>query len=328
MIPTMSSGIMNSGKPLADLAQEYQFSVSTKDFPNLGESSYFFNAERFASQYESPNPLCFWMEVKGEPQARFVGFQNDGNLISPYRATFGSIELNEALAPEYLEAFIAEIISWCQENGLQEIQLKSWPACYDAHKSALLTHALVANGFEISQTDLNQHLVVDESPFWEGLHSSSKNKLNKAKKAGFSFQRLEVDRLDEAYALIKGCRDLKGYPTTMSYSAIAEMFQKFPEDYYLFGLMDGERLVACSVSIRINASILYNFYLADHLDYRSYSPLVMLHDELYAWCQGQGISIMDLGISTDQSVLNSSLHVFKRRLGCETSLKFSFNKTI
>ena len=97
-----------------------------------------------------------------------------------------------------------------------------------------------------------------------------------------------------------------------------------PEHYLLFGVYDESKLIAASVSVRISRQIMYNFYHADDINYRSSSPVAMLVDGVYKYCQQNNFNILDLGISSVQGLLNQGLFDFKDNLGCETSNKCTY----
>ncbi len=97
----------------------------------------------------------------------------------------------------------------------------------------------------------------------------------------------------------------------MTFEKLKEMFEVLPQHYFLFGVYDKDTLIAAAVSIRVTDSILYNFYHGDRMAYRSYSPIVMLLDGIYKFCQVKSFSYLDLGTSSVEGEPNEGLFNFK-----------------
>ena len=82
------------------------------------------------------------------------------------------------------------------------------------------------------------------------------------------------------------------------------------------------------VSVRINKSILYNFYMDHDAPYNKLSPALMLMEGLFKFCEEQSIDLLDLGTSSLDGKPNFSLLAFKLRTGAFPSLKLRFEKIL
>ncbi|MCF2516642.1 GNAT family N-acetyltransferase [Dyadobacter sp. CY351] len=106
------------------------------------------------------------------------------------------------------------------------------------------------------------------------------------------------------------------------------MRHKFPEAYQIFKVVDQEKIIALTMTVRVNDHILYNFLCGDLPEYRVYSPVVMLMDRVYQHCQRENIRILDLGISLDgNGVHKPSLSRFKKNIGGKECLKMTYEIT-
>ena len=95
----------------------------------------------------------------------------------------------------------------------------------------------------------------------------------------------------------------------------------------IFCVKDRENIACLTLTVRVNEGILYNFCPADNLDYRTYSPSVMLTEGLYEFSQRSGIGVLDLGISVDaDGNLKPTLVRFKENLGGVVSEKWTFKR--
>jgi len=74
--------------------------------------------------------------------------------------------------------------------------------------------------------------------------------------------------------------------------------------------------------------VLYNFYHDHSGDYDHLSPVVLLNEGLYNFCQRNKIGLLDLGTSNIDDKVNESLLAFKLHLGAQPSRKLTFFKTL
>ncbi|MBC8110942.1 MAG: hypothetical protein H7Y04_07785 [Verrucomicrobia bacterium] len=289
---------------------------------------YLFNESFHLLSQPCPDKLTFHSLENELFVARLSVFLENQKAFSPYRGTFGSVEIAKSLSDKNLYFFLTEIEKILQKKGIKEIFIKHYPFCYAPENSERITVCLLDSGYEVSQTDLNQHLIISEQAFENRLHTSEKRRLNKTIKAGFIFDIWERPDLQEVYDFIRQARERKGFPISLTFADFERLFVLFPEQHLVFTVRQAEKLAALTVCIRINEKILYNFYPADQADFLAFSPSVLLTQGIYDYCQQKNFQILDLGISTDKSVPNEGLLRFKKNLGAETSLKLSFYKKI
>lgn len=293
--------------------------TQVKQLPEL-KGGYIFNTPDFQS-LKSGDHLNYVLNEDGELVARVWFNIKDNIAASGHQATFGSIDFNNPLPIESIKYFVKTVLDELTLNGVKNVIIKHWPQIYypEPYQSVFMEL-----GFKLDEKNVNQHLLVNEDDFILRIKKNEKKKLTQAINKGYEFRILNSKDLQEAYKLIEETRQRKGYPVSMSYQDLYRSMEAMPDKYLLFGLFDGERLIAASVSIRISDGILYNFYHADDYSYRSTSPLVMLVGKIYEYCQEKSIDILDLGISSEKGILNEGLFKFKRNLGCEMSDKNTY----
>lgn len=308
---------------------------------------YFISSEEPLLQNLSFDPFLFneakfLLNSAGNKRKYFYIINKDRNLIigrmnvavaensgySPYKAPFGGIEFEDGLKPDVLREFLHFIEQDCENYDIALLNLKLYPEVYSKENTAILVNALISSGYKLQFAEVNQHIEVNDEPYINRVNYAEKKRIKKCIKAGFKFDLLEIDELAQGYNLIKETRDRKGYPTSMTFQELENIMLKFPENYLFFSVKDGENIIALSISILINNKILYNFYHAHDEDYDTYSPIVLVVQGVYDYCQSHNIKILDLGISTDRNILNEGLYRFKKNLGAETSLKYSFKKDL
>jgi lipid II:glycine glycyltransferase (peptidoglycan interpeptide bridge formation enzyme) len=114
----------------------------------------------------------------------------------------------------------------------------------------------------------------------------------------------------------------------MTLNELKKAFEQFPEHYVLFAVLHEGRLAAASIAIKIKENILYNFYSAHPNDYNHLSPVVMLIEGMYEFCQQNNVNLLDLGTSALEGKPNFSLLDFKLRLGAKPYAKLTFEKNL
>ena len=259
-------------------------------------------------------------------EAAFHIFIENDQALSPCQAPFGGLEFQAGLRLEVLQFFWENVEAFLQTQHLKSLKIKAYPVCYQPENAQILHYLLLQNGFQITAHDLNYHLPIRETPFLSHLHHSEKRRLQKCHQRGYRFEQWAAPDFAWVHRFIQQNRDRKGYPTSLSAQGLQSLYQQFPDHFRLFVVKDQERIIALATGIKVSKAILYYFLPADDAAYLADSPMVQLLEGMYQYGQQQGYSILDLGISTEQSQPNYGLINFKKNLGAETSLKWTFVK--
>ncbi|SDL04380.1 Acetyltransferase (GNAT) domain-containing protein [Catalinimonas alkaloidigena] len=245
---------------------------------------------------------------------------------SPWRATFGGPQFVATLPPPRLAELLQQGDALARHEKLRALVIRTFPAFYDPAGHALLTHALLQHGYALEATDLTYFLALRRDGFEKGLHTTGRKKLRRAERHGFTFHEEEPAFAPEAYQIIAATRQRKGYPVTLSEESLLAHLRALPDYYRLFSVRRSGRTAAVGLVVVISPSILYTFYVGDVEEFRTHSPAVMLYQGIYYWGVTKGYRLLDFGIGTDQTEPNEGLMQFKRMLGGEPSLKFTFRK--
>lgn len=288
-------------------------------FPDLPNPEYLFNTTKYLREYNTDHLIRWKWKSKTGGFYSLTGVVKENEFSSIPWGTFGGFEFAISTNSDDLNEFLTQIISAARQAKVRALKIALPPEVYLTQHPQLKV-ALVNNGFEIIQSDVNQHIDVTGS-YRESIAYNELKKLKKSEREGFIFKKLNRLHLAKSYELIYDNRIRKGFPMSMTFEALDNMFVKLPNLYHLFGVYHHDKLIATAVSIRISQSSIYNFYHGDDEEYRVFSPVVMLLDGIFNYCQQQGIEILDLGISSDKGVLNSGLFKFKENCGALSSIK-------
>jgi hypothetical protein len=286
-----------------------------------------FNTSQFFQMHRTE--LAFYFQLcKGNPPepygvAHFTSTRS-GHYLSPCRGTFGGFEFKSTPTIQAVEAFVAGVLDFLAENGARIIELRSSPSIYYSATAALLHNVLLRNRFRVQVVDLDYVLTVDETPLIEKVSASRRQRIVKCRREGFEARRLDPSMARSVYATIAENRHARSYPLTMTYDAVIQMMQIFPDHLILFGVFLKDELIAASICVKVNAAVLYVFYWGDLPGYEPFSPIALLAETIYDYAHATGFQLLDLGTATDSGTPNYGLIDFKHSLGCVESQKLSF----
>ncbi len=305
-------------------------SFQTQVDRNLSDSGYkslfFFNSVKFLKVNNTIPSISFRLNKSNKIIAAIHFSILGDKAISLLQAPFGGLDFHQEVELEDIDCFLSEVLVELQARKIKLIEFRLPPSSYAPAIEAIQDNLLKRHGFKISGSETNCHIEVNPpTTFWSLLSSSEKNKLNRSLKAGYQNYELPKSKFNEVYDLLKENREAKGYPLTMERNHLEKLVHKFDE-YKLFGCYEQDKLIACTVSIVVNKEILYNFYMADNLDYRSFSPLVFLNEYIYNWCNKNKFNQLDLGTVSVDGIINEGLFSFKKNIGAKVSGKIRFLK--
>ena len=268
-----------------------------------------------------------WQFLKEGTPVGQVFFQiNEGVAISGYQSTFGSFDLEKKLSSEELSFFLAALIEKLAFEGVVKLKIKNYPSYFKY--SSLVEKGLKACGFENVLTEINQHVNIESAHFEDVANRSEVLRSNKCNQLGYQFKIATNEELPQIYDLVSSTLERNGNRPSMSYDGLKSVLDACTNNYILFSLWDGDKVIAATVSVKINDNIMYNFYHADHLEYRNVSSLTYLLKNIYQYCYENKFEVLDLGISSVNGIINHGLFNFKKARGAVSSQKNYYNLTI
>jgi len=246
---------------------------------------------------------------------------------SPLRAPFGSFEISVNLKLSDLKEFIIEVEKALVKAGVSKIEIINPPALYSTYHNRLVA-ALLNQNYTPIQCDLSCSIPVDQTPLLEKINKGKRKQLRHGQKAGFTFKKLTLSKLNDVYVFIESCRLERSQKLSLSLKELQRTVNVIPKAFQLFAVYQNNRIISASVCVQINKSILYTFYSAHLKVFDNFSPLVFLLSHLYDLCHKKGISLLDMGTSTIGGKPNFNLIDFKIRVGGILSPKFIFIKEL
>jgi hypothetical protein len=328
----MIQALENADNRVVMLASEgYEIRVDSVGFADheLSFDPYLFNRSEHLVTQRRKNPVS--IGLRRIPDHRIAAVlhldQRGAEALSPSQAPFGGMQAISGLSPKILACVLEASDDWCRAYKVGRIVIRTHPEAYDEGQSALLKSVYVRCGFTPTATHLNHHIPVTATSFEIKIRPSERRRLRKCVRAGFTAEIWQDPDPNQVYAFLAESRQRQRYPLSLDFAQLSLLLTQLPQQALVFVVKDQTEIVSLTVGIRVNSKILYNFCPADNLDYRSYSPMVLLNGYLYEYAQRTGIELIDLGVSLDHlGHEKASLIRFKENLGAEKSEKVTYEK--
>lgn len=288
---------------------------------------YLFNTERHRlTQAKDGWKSFYWLdEKKKRVKASFHVHIENGVAKSPYRATFGGIDVG-SLPYSAINDFIRIIIEELQKIEIHSIEIVLPPANLDQINQTLLFQSLLDNGFSLVKSVIHIIIPVSAKPY-AAILNRTKRKLF-AKSSEYQFNIHDRTDLKDVYNCILASRIEKGYELSLTLSELGDIVKQIPDDFLLFSVSENFKLIAAAVALRISESTLYIFYAGHLNDYDKHGSLIKLYEGIYNYCLRSDISNIDLGSSEEQNRTKPSLIEFKRQIGGFPSLRCTFKMNL
>lgn len=247
---------------------------------------------------------------------------------SPLKASFGGIECYTSLDAGIIWHFIDYFEEQLKKLGVIEIQMIYPPLYHDLSAFSKISDILNKKQYQIFKWETGACIEVSDKPFQNLLEYNKKRRFTKGKNLGYKENKPPLTELSSIYKFIASCRLNKNQHISLSLEQLQLIVNQLPENFHLFTVKDGDRIISASISILIKPDIIYNFYQAHDADYDKDSPVLLLSDFIYRYCQQHAITTVDLGTSALEDKPNFLLLHFKERIGSILSPKFGFRKSL
>ena len=299
--------------------------------PPFSQPGFFFNNADHLCQ-QSTRPFCVITALNQTTQqadARCTFFVAPDRAVSPAAAPFGSVEFSQTLPDDVLNNLIDALVDEARSTGAPFLRLVNYPHCYAPEQAHRLTEQLLRRRFRVVADNQTFFLPVAVDAFEKRINTSERRRLRKSQRAGFQFVHWCCPDVDAVTSFLVRTRQKQGYKLTLPPEQLSRLIRTFPNQFSVFVVKDGSALAALAVTVRVRDDILYNFLPASNPDYHAYSPMVLLTNGLFTYCQQQQIRLLDLGLSLDgDHQPKPSLMRFKRNLGAQESPKLVFEKVL
>ena len=307
-----------------------KYDIRVNEFLPADKNHLFNDPRYFAIHAGSHNDLYMQLVRKSDSRVFLTVaiYETDpGFFKSPKLGTFGGISQNGYVNFARLERFLCLVVDHLKSLGARALSIAIAPASHDLAFFSSMFNLMRRQGFVEVAHEINFDLLIDERPFLDRIDYGNVKRIRKCIRSDFACSKVEHERLGEVYDVIAESRSRLGLKVSMTVRQLQEMLNLFPEKFHLFAVYrDASRLemVAAAVCISLTDKNMYVFYWGDLPEVATHSPIAMLAEKIYEFCQQEKFLLLDAGISTVDGQPNYGLIRFKQNLGFSESLKVSF----
>lgn len=252
-----------------------------------------------------------------------------GKLLAPFSAPYAMfVKTKDKVDVQYIYQAIEKLDEYCIEENIQYIKFVMPPVAFEERDVSVFINAFGIHGYQVEQRDLNFHLdlqkVYSDNYSLFLPHNGRKN-LKIALQSGLELMICtNVEEKREAYNIIKVNRENKSRPLRMEFQQILDTVQIVKAD--IFQVKNGEEGIAAAFVFWINKKIVRVIYWGDIPGYSEKKPINFLAYQLIQYYGKLGVEMIDIGISTENSIPNIGLCDFKESIGCDVSLAYTISK--
>jgi hypothetical protein len=244
-----------------------------------------------------------------------------GRWSCPVTGAFGGVVAESHPRAAAVFSVVDAATSWLRgEPETTSASIRLPPDCFGLPGSATLENALHRSGWRLDQADVNHHLVVGPpARFLAELSETKRKELRRLERSGATTGEAGLEASRTIYDIIAENRESTGYPMTLAWPQVEALTGAFPDRVRFFRVIRDGTILAGAICLRVTASYLYVFYWGERQEFRKESPVTLLANGLVTYARARGVSVLDIGVSTEHSAPNVGLIAFKESLGCRES---------
>lgn len=268
---------------------------------------------------------------EGKYRLGLTGGIQGNTFNSPFSAPYGGLTyINDSIKIPYIDSALQILTRWANESQFTEINITLPPSIYAESFISKQTNALYRAGYTLKKVDLNYSFPLQkfDNIYLKNIWGNARNKIQIALRQELQIKKCEsIEEIQKAYDLIRLNREAKGYTLHMSWKDIMETIKLIPADVFL--VCDyANKPLASSFVFNVSDEIVQIIYWGDIPDPSEIKTMNFLAYKLFEYYKKKGKKIIDLGPSTDKSIPNIGLGIFKESIGCEVQTKMQFQKHI
>ncbi len=263
----------------------------------------------------------------GKNRFGFVAGIKDGILKAPFSATYGIFsEVAKNNRIEHYHDSVKALIDWCKSKNLKKIIICTPALFYNQHHITKFHNALICNGFNILDYDVNFQIKIDKNTEYDKLlKTDARRNLKMAYKNNLKFEK--TDNISQVYEIIKINRQEKGFPLWMSEQDVIDTSKIIKSDFFL--VSDENEYIASAYIQHITENIVNIVYWGNKQSSDRLYPMNFLAEQVYNYYKNdKKVEYISIGTSTLDSQPNIGLCAFKESIGCESSPKINFERSI
>lgn len=292
--------------------------------------SHFFNAAAFNALNAYKCEGVFYLVFKDSKVRLGIIFGLRNNkAVSPFSAPFGGFETaSEDIRLSQIDEALKVLESWAVDKNFDGIKIVPPPFFYNPNFLHKSDNCLFRAGYEKANIELNYQFPtfkLDDNYQTTIWYNARKN-LKRALQSGLSFEKLAAENAKEAYDVIALNRQQRGFPLRMTWDQVAATTQIIKADFFL--AKKELQAVGAAVVFHVADQIVQVIYWGDLPEFSEYKTMNFLSYNIFRHYKDCGITMIDIGPSTEDSIPNYGLCEFKESIGCEINIKTEYFKKL
>lgn len=276
------------------------------------------------------NNVYYLLFIDSKVRLGLILGEKNGFLFSPYSSPYGGFDsYSSEISVSVINAGIKSLENWAINRSYKEIFLMLPPIWIEPSLITKYVNLFFINGYSTNGIEINHHFEINENftnCYLDILHRNAKKNLKNSLKSDLEFRVLEQKDAHLSFNIIALNRSAKGKPLRMSLSQIQQMESLIQVDYFLVTHHDNS--VASAIVFHVGLDFVQVVYWGDNPEFSELRAMNFLSYKVFEYYQKLNINRIDIGPSTENSIPNVGLCDFKESIGCKSSLKFSFKKTL
>jgi len=257
----------------------------------------------------------------------YVGIK-DKVMKAPYSAPFSMIYTSNKYRINDVCNIIKALIECSALLEIKKILFSLPSEIYSQEIVNLESAAFYSNGFKIDKIDINNYFDLStyenkELYIKQIVHASRKN-YNISIKNDLHFIEIPLDKFELAYNVIKINREEMGNPLNISKNHMEDLLNMNSLTCRCFGVMKEDFFIATAIIFDVTDEISQVIYWGDISSYRNIKPMALLTTEIFDYYKKIGKKYLDIGISSEDGIINAGLADFKKSIGCSNNIKITF----
>ena len=307
------------------------FEIDSKQYADIfSKPSHLFNAAAFNSVNAYKCEQVYYLIFKDTKVRLGIIFGLRTNkLISPFSAPFGGFEsTSDDIRLQQIDAALEALTVWAKAKKFEGMRIVSPSFFYNENFLNKVHNCLYRNGFESNNIELNYQFPTHkftENYQTEIWYNARKN-LKRAFHAELTFEKLTTENAKQAYDVIAQNREERGFPLRMTWEQVQETMTVMTADFFL--VKKDETAIGAAVVFHVADQMVQVIYWGDLPQFAEYKTMNFLSFNLFQHYKQQGVTMIDIGPSTEDSVPNYGLCEFKESIGCDISIKTEFYKKL
>jgi hypothetical protein len=253
-----------------------------------------------------------------------VGVVVDNVFLSPYMASYGGLRFGKQVSLSKILNFVSQLKDLLRNEGLYAMKFVLPPLCLGSSQVSVQYIAMQQMGFEVEQVELNHYFCLGKlTNDFSYLKKKDADNLRYSLNRGLNTKLVKTeDEKLEIYEMLKKSRDKRQIPLKMTFQKLQDLEQFVSVEYWTTKTTD-DLLCAGAIVFVMSNEVAQVVYWGFDPDYSPLDAMKALSFDLFKSYKERGFELVDLGISSENSIVNLGLAAFKENIGCETSLRFT-----